>query len=129
MTFEGIKATKILESEGIKTNVTLVFSANQALLAANAGASYVSPFLGRLDDLGQDGLTLIQEIMEIYSQYDFKTQVIAASTRSPLHIKECARMGCHIATIPPAVLGKMFNHPLTDKGIEAFLKDWETVPK
>ena len=129
MTKEGIEATKILAKEGIKTNVTLVFSANQALLAAKAGATFVSPFLGRLDDAGQTGMDLIDEIMDIYEAFNYKTEVIVASIRSPVHVKEAAQLGAHIATIPPAIMGKLFNHPLTDKGIAAFLKDWEKVPK
>lgn len=127
MTPEGIKAVKELSSQGIDTNVTLVFSANQALIAAKAGATYVSPFLGRLDDQGWDGLTLIEDIMQIYDSYGFRTQVIAASVRHPVHITECAKMGCHIATIPADILERMFCHTLTDKGISAFLSDWEKV--
>lgn len=123
----GMKAVKKLSGMGIKTNVTLIFSANQALLAAKAGASYVSPFLGRLDDQGWDGLVLIAEIMEIYENYGFETEVIAASIRHPVHVLECAKMGCHVATIPAGVLNKMFSHSLTDKGIKAFLADWEKV--
>ena len=129
MTKEGIEATKILSKEGIKTNVTLIFSANQALLAAKAGATYASPFLGRLDDAGQTGMDLIEEIMDIYEAFDYKTEVIVASIRHPVHVKEAAQIGAHIATIPPAIMGKLFNHPLTDKGIKDFLKDWEKVPK
>jgi len=129
MTDEGLKATKILTEAGIKTNVTLVFSAAQALLAAKAGATYVSPFLGRLDDIGQDGMTLIEEIVEIFITHEFECEIIAASIRSPLHVTKCAQMGAHIATVPYAVLKQMINHPLTDSGIERFLKDWEGVPK
>ena len=129
MTAEGLKATKILTAEGIKTNVTLVFSAAQALLAARAGASYVSPFLGRLDDIGMDGMNLIQEISEIFDTHSIKTEIIAASTRHPIHIIEAARLGAHIATVPYAIFTQMINHPLTDSGIERFLKDWEGVPK
>ena len=129
MTREGIKATKKLSEIGIKTNVTLIFSANQALLAAKAKATYVSPFIGRLDDQGWDGIELVADILDIYSNYGFETEVIAASIRDPIHVLDCARLGCHIATIPSAVLDKMFNHTLTEKGIESFLADWETVKK
>lgn len=127
MTGEGLRAVKELAKQGIKTNVTLVFSANQALLAALAGASYVSPFVGRLDDVGQDGMELIKEISLILFQYDFKTEIIAASIRHPLHVTQAATAGSHIATIPYKVLIQMLQHPLTDLGIEKFLKDWETV--
>ena len=127
MTREGIKATKALSDAGIKTNVTLIFSSNQALLAAKAGATYVSPFLGRLDDQGWDGLQLISDIIDVYANYGFGTEVIAASIRHPVHIAECARMGCHVATIPASVIDKMFNHTLTDIGLANFLKDWEKV--
>jgi len=129
MTPEGMKATKVLSQQGIKTNDTLVYSANQALIAAKAGATFVSPFVGRLDDIGHDGMQLVQDIMEIYEAYDFKTQVIVASIRSPLQVLESARLGAHIATIPPNILGKLFNHTLTDKGIAAFLADWEKAKK
>jgi len=129
MTEEGLKATKMLSNEGVSVNVTLIFSANQALLAAKAGARYVSPFVGRLDDVGQDGMALVSEIMDILDNYDFDTEVIVASVRHPIHVAEAARMGAHIATIPYDVLKKMFKHPLTDIGIERFLKDWEKVPK
>ncbi|MDQ0285008.1 transaldolase [Desulfofundulus luciae] len=129
MTGEGLKAVKFLSSKGIKTNVTLVFSANQALLAALAGATYVSPFVGRLDDVGHDGLELIQDIMAIYSNYDFPTKVIAASIRHPVHVVMAARAGADIATVPYKVLMQMLKHPLTDTGIEKFLADWATVPK
>jgi len=127
MTEEGLKATKLLSAKKIRTNVTLVFSANQALLAANAGATYVSPFIGRLDDLGQDGMQLISEIMEIYKNYGFKTEVIVASVRHPMHVTEAARLGAHIATVPLDVLQKMFRHPLTDAGIKRFLEDWKKL--
>lgn len=126
MTTEGLKACSVFASEGIKTNVTLIFSANQALLAARAGATYVSPFLGRLDDLGQDGMTLISTIADIFIQHNIKTEIIAASIRGPLHITDAALNGAHIATTPFNVLQQLFNHPLTDKGIEAFLSDWES---
>lgn len=129
MTEEGLKATKLLSNEGVAVNMTLIFSANQALLAAKAGARYVSPFVGRLDDVGQDGMALISEIMDILDNYDFDTEVIVASVRDPIHVTDAARMGAHIATIPFDVLKKMFKHPLTDIGIERFLKDWEKVSK
>ena len=129
MTFEGMIAVKQLSKENIKTNVTLVFSANQALLAAKAGASYVSPFVGRLDDIGQDGMLLIEEIMGIYKNYGYETQVIVASIRSPTHVKQAALLGAHVATIPPNIIEQMLKHTLTDKGIEAFLKDWEKTKK
>ncbi len=124
MTKEGLKAARILEKKGIKTNVTLVFSANQALLAAKAGASYVSPFVGRLDDISEDGMALIADIMEIFSNYEFKTEVIVASVRDPVHVVDAARLGAHIATIPPDVFEKLFRHPLTDKGIAQFKEDY-----
>jgi transaldolase len=129
MTEEGLKATKQLSNEGVAVNMTLIFSANQALLAAKAGARYVSPFVGRLDDVGQDGMALISDIMDILDNYDFDTEVIVASVRDPIHVTDAARMGAHVATIPFDVLKKMFKHPLTDIGIERFLKDWEKVSK
>ena len=129
MTKEGMKAVNVLSKEGIKTNVTLIFSANQALMAAKAGATYVSPFVGRLDDIGQNGMELIAEIVQIFRNYDIKTEVIVASVRHPIHVIESAKLGADIATIPFAVLDKMFNHPLTDKGIDAFMKDWEEYMK
>jgi len=129
MTPEGLKAVKVLSKEGIKTNVTLVFSANQALLAAKAGATYVSPFIGRLDDIGQEGMQIVEEIMDIFDNYNFKTQVIVASIRHPIHVIQAARYGAHIATIPPKVIKQMVKHSLTDVGIERFLKDWEKVKK
>jgi len=129
MTLEGLKATKILASKGIKTNVTLIFNATQALLAARAGATYVSPFLGRLDDIGMNGIHLIKEIVEIFSIHHIKTEIIAASIRHPVHVIEAAKAGAHIATIPYKVMIQMAKHPLTDIGIERFLKDWESVPK
>ncbi len=125
MTPEGLKAVAILAKEGIKTNVTLIFSANQALLAARAGASYVSPFLGRLDDIGQDGLELIETIADIFAIHGIETEIIAASIRHPQHITAAALKGAHIATTPFKVLEQLFKHPLTDKGIEGFLADWE----
>ncbi|MCI8442757.1 MAG: fructose-6-phosphate aldolase [Provencibacterium sp.] len=127
MCAEGLKAVKILTARGIKTNVTLIFSAPQALLAARAGATYVSPFVGRLDDIGRDGLTLIEDIAEIFDLHGIRTEIIAASIRHPIHVTECAKAGAHIATIPYKVLVQMMNHPLTTSGIESFLKDWESV--
>ncbi len=129
MTAEGLKAVKTLSNEEIKTNVTLVFSANQALLAAKAGATFVSPFIGRLDDNGQEGMRVIEEIMDIFRNYDINTEVIVASIRHPIHVIEAARLGADIATVPPDVLRKMMKHPLTDAGIKSFLKDWEKVKK
>lgn len=122
---EGLKACKQLTALGIKTNVTLVFSAAQALLAARAGATYVSPFLGRLDDIGMEGMNLIGEIVEMFDASNIQTEVIAASIRNPIHVTAAARMGCDIATVPMNVLLQMLKHPLTDNGIERFLKDWE----
>jgi len=129
MTTEGLKAVKKLKKIGIKTNVTLVFSANQALLAAKAGASFVSPFIGRLDDIGQEGMQIVEEIMEIFYNYDIETEVIVASVRHPIHVIDAARLGADIATLPPAVIRKMVKHSLTDVGIKNFLKDWEKVKK
>ncbi len=129
MCAEGLKAVKQLTKLGIKTNVTLIFSAAQALMAARAGASYVSPFLGRLDDIGTDGMNLIAEIVEIFKIQGIETEIIAASIRNPIHVINCARLGCDIATIPYSIIMQMIKHPLTDAGIERFLKDWETVPK
>jgi transaldolase len=126
---EGLKAVRKLSSMGIKTNVTLIFSANQALLAAKAGATYVSPFVGRLDDISHQGMDVVADIMEIYENYLFETEVIVASVRNPLHVLEAARMGAHIATIPYAVISQLAKHPLTDAGLAKFLKDWENVPK
>ncbi len=125
MTIDGIKATKQLTAEGIKTNVTLVFSPLQALMAAKAGATYVSPFIGRLDDLAQEGMALVEQIMEIYSNYAFDTQVIVASVRNPMHVLDAALIGADIATIPFSVLSKFAAHPMTEKGIKAFLDDWK----
>ncbi|MFX1296909.1 MAG: fructose-6-phosphate aldolase [Promethearchaeota archaeon] len=127
MTKEGIKAVKILEKEGIKTNVTLVFSQNQILIAAKAGASYISPFIGRLMDSGQNEIDMLWESIEILRAYDFKSEIIVASVRNSRHVIEAAKMGAHIATIPFSVLEKMFKHPNTDQGLEAFLKDWEKL--
>ncbi len=129
MTAEGLKAVKVLSKEGVKTNVTLVFSPNQALLAAKAGATYVSPFVGRLDDISHDGMALVRDIVTIFRNYEFKTQVIAASMRHPVHVTEAALAGAHVATVPYDVLKKMLKHNLTDEGIQKFLKDWEKVPK
>lgn len=129
MCAEGLKAVKILSSEGIRTNVTLIFSASQALLAARAGATYVSPFLGRIDDISWDGLSLISDITEIFGIHEIKTEIIAASIRSPLHVVEAAKLGADIATVPYKVIMQMIEHPLTKIGIERFLKDWEKVPK
>ncbi|WP_333861290.1 fructose-6-phosphate aldolase [Clostridium sp.] len=128
MTQDGLKAVKVLSKEGIKTNVTLIFSAAQALLAAKAGASYVSPFLGRLDDVGMDGIKLIEEIVTIFKVQNIAAEIIAASIRGPIHVVKCAALGSHIATVPYKVLEQMCKHPLTDIGIERFLKDWESVP-
>lgn len=129
ITPDGLQAVQTLSKKGIKTNVTLVFSAHQALLAAKAGATYVSPFLGRLDDIGQSGTELLSEIMAIFNNYNFQTEVIAASIRHPEHVKQAALLGCHIATIPFKVLQQMISHPLTDKGIVLFQKDWEKLIK
>lgn len=129
MTAEGLKAVRILEKEGIACNVTLVFSASQALLAAKAGASYCSPFVGRLDDVSESGMHLIEEILDIYENYGFKTEVIVASVRSPTHVVEAAKMGAHIATVPPEIFEKLFKHPLTTSGIEQFSKDYQAALK
>jgi len=129
MMAEGLKAVKKLSGLGIKTNVTLVFSSSQALLAAKAGASYVSPFVGRLDDISHVGMGIVSEIMDIYENYMFETELIVASVRNPLHVVEAARLGAHIATIPYSVIIQLIKHPLTDIGIDKFLKDWEKVPK
>jgi len=129
MCIEGLKAVKILSNEGIKTNVTLIFSVNQAILAARAGATYVSPFVGRLDDVGQNGIELISEIVQVFAQHGINTEIIAASIRHPIHAKEAALLGADIATIPYQVISQMVNHPLTDIGIKKFLEDWEKVPK
>ena len=122
---DGVRALSILSKEGIRVNITLVFSAPQALIVAKAGAYFVSPFLGRLDDISSDGLVLLREIMEIYRAYNFSTQVLAASLRHPLHVVEAARMGAHIGTLPYKVFEQLFKHPLTDRGLQGFLDDWE----
>ena len=129
MCAEGLKAVKILTEKKIKTNVTLIFSAAQALLAARAGASFVSPFLGRLDDIGSEGMSLIRDIADIFSIHAIETEIIAASIRNPIHVIEAAKAGCDIATVPYNVIMQLINHPLTASGIERFLKDWENVPK
>jgi len=129
MTIDGIKATRQLSEEGIKTNVTLVFSPLQALMAAKAGATYVSPFIGRLDDISNEGILLVEQIVEIFNNYAFDTEVIVASVRNPLHVLDAALMGADIATIPFKVLSKFASHPLTDKGIKAFLDDWNKANK
>ena len=127
MTPDGLKACKALTAEGIPVNVTLIFSSNQAVLAAKAGAKYVSPFIGRLDDIGQDGMQLIKEIKTIFSNYSFGTQILVASIRHPLHVVDAAKIGADVVTLPPAVLDKMLNHPLTDIGLKNFLADWEKL--
>jgi transaldolase len=126
---DGLKAVKKLKEEGIQTNVTLIFSANQAILAAKAGAAYVSPFIGRLDDAGQEGMQVIREIVQIFNNYKFDTNVLVASVRHPLHVIDAGKIGAHVVTLPPDILGKMLTHPLTDKGLAAFLNDWEKVKK
>ena len=125
LTLDGLKATRIFRAEGTKVNVTLCFSAAQALLAAKAGASYISPFIGRLDDIGQDGMALIRDIVQIYENYGFATEVLAASIRHPMHIVDCALAGADVATIPFKVITQLVKHPLTDKGLEGFLSDWK----
>jgi transaldolase len=129
MGVEGMKAVKALTAEGIRTNVTLCFSANQALLAAKAGATYISPFVGRLDDISDDGMALIEDIVTIYRNYGYKTQVLVASVRHPMHVLEAARIGADVATVPFKVIQQLAHHPLTDSGIKKFLADWEKVPK
>ncbi|MFS2319273.1 fructose-6-phosphate aldolase [Maricaulis sp. D1M11] len=124
LTWDGLKACRKFSDEGIATNVTLCFSANQALLAAKAGATYISPFIGRLDDLGTDGMELIEKIRVVYDNYGFETEILAASIRSAAHVEQCALIGADVATVPPAVLKSLAKHMLTDKGLEAFLKDW-----
>lgn len=126
---DGLKAVKRLKEVGIYTNVTLIFSANQAILAAKAGAAYVSPFIGRLDDAGQEGMAVIREIVQIFKNYQFDTNVLVASVRHPLHVIDAGKIGAHAVTLPPDILGKMLTHPLTDKGLSAFLSDWEKVKK
>ncbi len=125
LTLEGLKATRTFRSEGTKVNVTLCFSAAQALLAAKAGASYISPFIGRLDDIAQDGMQLIRDIVQIYDNYGFETEVLAASIRHPMHIVDCALAGANVATIPYKVIQQLVKHPLTDKGLDSFLSDWK----
>ena len=127
MTGEGLKACKSLSSEGIPVNVTLVFSSNQAVLAAKAGAKYVSPFIGRLDDIGHTGMDLIKEIKQIFQNYDFKTQILVASVRHPQHVVDAGKIGADVVTLPPTVLEKMLKHTLTDKGLKAFLDDWQRL--
>lgn len=129
MTLEGLKSVKVVAKEGIKTNVTLVFSPTQALMAAKAGATYVSPFVGRLDDISHNGMDLVRQILTIFKNYEFSTEVIVASVRHPLHVVDAAIAGAHIATIPFKVIEQLSKHPLTDVGIDRFLKDWEKVPK
>lgn len=125
LTWDGLKACKALSDDGTMVNVTLCFSAAQAILAAKAGASFISPFVGRLDDIGQDGLDLIAEITTIYSNYEWPTEVLVASVRNPVHIVASAKMGAHVVTVPPSVIRQLVNHPLTDKGLETFLADWK----
>lgn len=127
MTAHGLKAVKQLKSEGIRTNVTLIFSPNQALLAAKAGASYVSPFIGRLDDIGEIGMDVIRDTVEIFKNYSYDAEVLVASVRHPLHVIDAAKLGAHVVTLPPDVLGKMINHPLTDMGLAKFLDDWKKL--
>ena len=129
MTMDGLKVVHALTKKGIKTNVTLIFSANQALLAAKAGATYVSPFIGRLDDIGAEGLNLVSEIVQIFASYDISTQLLVASVRHPLHVIEAAKMGADVVTLPPDILDKMIRHPLTDKGLDSFLSDWKKLEK
>lgn len=129
MSFEGMAAVRILSKAKIKTNVTLVFSVGQALLAAKAGASYVSPFIGRLDDISEDGMGLIHDIMNVWDNYGFKTEVLVASVRHPRHVAEAAELGAHVCTMPPEILEKLVHHPLTDRGLEKFLADWKSVKK
>ena len=125
LTWDGLKTCKTLSDEDTMVNVTLCFSANQALLAAKAGATFISPFVGRLDDIGQDGMDLLSDIRLIYDQFDFDTEILVASIRNPIHVRESAKLGADVATLPPDVLRSLINHPLTDKGLAAFLKDWE----
>ena len=129
MTLVGMKAVRKCKEEGIKTNVTVTFTANQALLVAKAGADYVSPFIGRLDDISEEGMQVIQDIRQIYDNYEFKTKILVASIRNPIHVRDAALIGADVATIPYAVIQQLAKHPLTDIGIERFLKDWEKVPK
>ena len=127
MTSEGVRAVKQLHSEGISTNVTLIFSANQALLAEKAGATFVSPFIGRLDDIGEIGMDIVRDVLEIFRNYNYETQVLVASVRHPLHVVDAAKLGAHVVTLPPDVLEKMINHPLTDAGLAKFLEDWKKI--
>ena len=129
MTTEGLKATRVLSGKGIKTNVTLVFTPVQAMLAAKAGATFVSPFIGRLDDIGAQGMDIIKDILRIYQNYQFRTEVIVASVRHPIHVLDAARLGAHIATVPFKVIELLTKHPLTSAGIDKFLEDWQKVPK
>lgn len=129
MTKDGMRAVNTLSKEGIKTNVTLIFSAPQALIAAKSGATYVSPFVGRLDDIGSNGMDLVRDIAAIFKNYSIKTQILVASVRHPIHLIEAAKIGADVATVPPDVLDKMFSHPLTDAGLKKFLDDWETLKK
>ena len=129
MTMEGLRAVRALTAEGIRTNVTLIFSPNQALLAAKAGASYVSPFVGRLDDVSEDGMQLVAQILEIFGNYDFDTQTLVASVRHPGHVLTAARMGADVVTLPLSVIEQLAHHPLTDLGLKKFMADWEKVPK
>ena len=129
LTPAGIAATKTCSAEGIATNVTLCFTANQALVAAKAGATYISPFVGRLDDIGREGMALIEDIVRIYDNYGFTTQVLVASVRHPQHVLEAARLGAHVCTMPIKVIEQLFNHPLTDIGLDRFLADWQSVPE
>jgi transaldolase len=129
LTPEGLKACRMLTSEGIPVNVTLCFSVNQAILAAKSGAKYVSPFIGRLDDNGQDGISLVREIHQVFQNYKFSTQLLVASIRHPMHVVEAAKIGAEVVTLPPEVLGKMLKHPLTDVGLKNFLADWEKLKK
>lgn len=124
LTVDGLRTCKALRSDGIMVNVTLCFSANQALLAAKAGASFISPFVGRHDDISQDGMALIEDIRIVYDNYGFQTEILAASLRHPLHVLQAAKIGADVVTVPPAVIWKLFDHPLTDKGLDIFLKDW-----
>ncbi|KAG2475129.1 MAG: putative transaldolase [Nitrosopumilales archaeon] len=129
MTPDGLRACKTLTAEGIPVNVTLVFSSNQAILAAKSGAKYLSPFIGRLDDIGQDGISLVKEIHDILRNYDFKTQILVASIRHPIHVVQAGKIGADVVTMPPAILGKMLKHKLTDIGLKNFLADWEKLKK
>jgi transaldolase len=129
MTLDGLRATKALSGEGIRVNVTLIFSASQGLLAAKAGAAYASPFIGRLDDISQDGMELIADLVTIYANYGFKTEVLAASIRHPIHVVQAAKLGAHVATIPFSVIDQLVKHPLTESGLQKFLADWQKVPK